>query len=156
MFKTKTFRDKIALSGVTVLFIGVSLLIFTFFTAFGFLSEGLSIFAYEDFARLFGEALAPLIAACIRIMYIGIMGWIGSILTMRGITIINNLPVVETKKVVIASKSKPKQETKEKDKEPAEKLAEEKREPEAVVMLPQPVSTPQPSPQSNSTSRPQQ
>ena len=93
MFKLKTLRDKVALSGMIVLFIGVGLLLFTFFTAFGFLSESLNILGYKDFAALFGEALAPLIAACIRIMYIGVMGWIGSILTIRGITILSNLPL---------------------------------------------------------------
>jgi hypothetical protein len=139
MLKLKTFRDKIALSGITVLFLGVGLLIFTFFTAFGFLSESLSLITYRDLASFFGEALAPLIAACIRIMYIGIMGWIGSILTIRGITIINNLPAVEQRKIVVTSKPKPKPQQKEIEKG----QIKEKREPEAVVVFPEPISTPQ-------------
>jgi len=148
MFKLKTLRDKVALSGMIVLFIGVGLLLFTFFTAFGFLSESLNILGYKDFAALFGEALAPLIAACIRIMYIGVMGWIGSILTIRGITILSNLPAVTpvtAKKVVVAPKSKQKAEAKEK--EHIKKPAEEKSEPETVVVIPQAASAPQPPPQ---------
>ncbi len=88
----KNFRDKIALSGMTVLIIGVALLIFTFISAYGFLTESLTIIASEDLVRTFGEALAPLIATCIRIMYLGVMGWIGSLLTIRGVTIIAHAP----------------------------------------------------------------
>jgi outer membrane biosynthesis protein TonB len=103
----KQFRDKVALSGITVLLIGVALLLFTFVSAYGFLTQGLSIIASEDLVRTFGEALAPLIATCIRIMYLGIMGWIGSLLTIRGITIIAHLP--ETS-VATAQKTEAKQE----------------------------------------------
>lgn len=88
----KNFRDKIALSGITVLAIGVTLLIFTFASAYGFLAQSLSIIASEDLVQTFGEALAPLIGTCIRIMYLGVMGWIGSLLTIRGVTIIAHVP----------------------------------------------------------------
>ncbi|MCK4474345.1 hypothetical protein KAU30_00775 [Candidatus Bathyarchaeota archaeon] len=88
----KKFRDKIALSGVTVLMIGVALLVFTFISAYGFLTQSLTIIASEDLVQTFGEALAPLIASCIRIMYLGVMGWIGSLITIRGVTIIAHVP----------------------------------------------------------------
>jgi hypothetical protein len=88
----ENFRDKIALSGVTILVLGIALLIFTFVSAYGFLTQSLSIIASADLTRTFGEALAPLIATSIRIMYLGIMGWIGSLVTIRGITIIAHLP----------------------------------------------------------------
>lgn len=70
-----------------VLFLGVGLLVFTFFNAYMFLVGGLEIPSLGDIERLeqlFG-VFAPLIETCIRIMYLGIMGWIGSILTVRGI-----------------------------------------------------------------------
>jgi hypothetical protein len=92
----KQFRDKVALSGITVLIIGAALLIFTFISAYGFLTQSLSIITSTDLTQTFGEALAPLIATCIRIMYLGIMGWIGSLLTIRGITIIAHLPETST------------------------------------------------------------
>ena len=35
--------------------------------------------------KIFGEVLGPLILTCIKAIYLGIMGWIGSILTRRGV-----------------------------------------------------------------------
>src|SRR3972149_3027352 len=91
----KNFRDKIALSGVTVLSLGIALLIFTFISAYGFLTESFNIIATQDLVQTFGEALAPLIATCIRIMYLGVMGWIASLITIRGVTLITNSPKLE-------------------------------------------------------------
>jgi hypothetical protein len=95
MFKNINFRDKIAISGVTVLGIGIALLIFTFVSAYGFLSEGWQIISTQDLVQTFGEALGPLIATSIRVMYLGVMGWIGSLITIRGVTIMNNAPKAE-------------------------------------------------------------
>ena len=88
----QTFRAKIAFSGVTVLSIGLALLIFTFASAYSFLSGGLSILSTQDLAQTFGDSLAPLIATSIRVMYLGVMGWIGSLVTIRGVTILANTP----------------------------------------------------------------
>ena len=91
----ETFRSKIAFSGVTVLGIGLTLLILTFASAYGFLSEGLQILSTQDLAQTFGATLAPLIATSIRVMYLGVMGWVGSLITIRGVTIIANTPKTE-------------------------------------------------------------
>ena len=91
----KKFRDKIALSGVTVLCIGVALLIFTFLSAYGFLTTDLSPISTQDLVQTFGEALGPLIAAAIHIMYLGVMGWISSLITIRGVTIITHVHKTE-------------------------------------------------------------
>ncbi len=80
--------DKVEISGLAVLFIGVVLLIFAFFNAYGFLTGQLEIPGSQGIVEAFGEALAPLIVACIRVLYLGIMGWIGSILTIRGIQLL--------------------------------------------------------------------
>jgi hypothetical protein len=88
----KKFRDKIALSGITVLCIGVALLIFTFFSAYGLLTADLSPISTQDLVQTFGEALGPLIAAAIHIMYLGVMGWIASLITIRGVTILTHVP----------------------------------------------------------------
>ena len=88
----KKFRDKIALSGITVLCIGVALLIFTFFSAYGLLTADLSPISTQDLVQTFGEALGPLIAAAIHIMYLGVMGWIASLITIRGVTIVTHVP----------------------------------------------------------------
>jgi len=106
----KKFRDKIALSGITVLGIGVALLIFTFFSAYGFLTADLSPISTQDLVQTFGEALGPLIAAAIHIMYLGVMGWVSSLITIRGVTIITNAPkaaAVQTAQKPQAPQQKP-------------------------------------------------
>jgi len=73
-----------------VLFVGVGLLVFTFLNAYLFLVEKIRLLS-TDLIEAFGEAIGPLIETCIRIMYLGIMGWIGSILTIRGIQLLTQL-----------------------------------------------------------------
>jgi hypothetical protein len=94
-FKNINFRDKIAISGITVLGIGIALLIFTFASAYGFLTDSFQVISTQDLVQSFGEALGPLIATAIRVMYLGVMGWIGSLITIRGVTIIANTPKAE-------------------------------------------------------------
>jgi len=164
----KNFRDKIALSGITVLMIGVALLIGTFVSAYGFLTQSLSIIASQDLVQTFGEALAPLIATCIRIMYLGVMGWIGSLLTIRGVTLIAHTPKIPTaapqkpispqqKPVPLPQKAKAekppegaKPETKPEAKpeaQPEAKPEAKPPEPEIVVIPPEQISQPQPQPE---------
>ena len=71
--------------GIVVLFVGVFLLLFTFFNAYVFLREDVVIVATSGLVDLFGEALGPLIGTCVRVMYLAIMGWISSVLTIRGV-----------------------------------------------------------------------
>lgn len=80
--------ERTELAGLVTLFIGVILLAFTFFSAFGFLSGSISILASADLTELFGNAMGPLVEAIIRILYLGIMGWVGSILTIRGVQLL--------------------------------------------------------------------
>jgi len=156
----KNFRDKIALSGITVLMIGVTLLILTFISAYGFLSQSLSIIASEDMVRTFGEALAPLIATCIHIMYLGIMGWVGSLLTIRGVNIIAHAPqiptavpqqqpTIEQKPQLQPQPQKPKVEKPKAEKPKEEKPKEEVKppEPEFLVIPPETATPPQPQPE---------
>jgi len=74
--------------GIAVLLIGVALLVTTFVDAYLFLTEDVSILPVPNLIAAFGEALAPLIEASIRMMYLGVMGWIGSTITIRGITVL--------------------------------------------------------------------
>ena len=74
-----------------ILFIGIGLLSFTFISAYTFLINDPNITGSSDLVDVFGSALAPLIGASIRIMYLGIMGWIGTGLTARGIQLIIHL-----------------------------------------------------------------
>lgn len=154
----KNFRDKIAFSGITVLAIGVALLIFTFISAYGFLTQNLSIIASEDMVRTFGEALAPLIATCIRIMYLGVMGWVGSLLTIRGVTIIAHAPAMPTAAPPKPNQNQQKQQAQaQKPKvEPQKEAKPESKpsEPEVVVIPPEQVPQPQPQPEKNSSAQP--
>jgi hypothetical protein len=148
----KTFRDRITLSGITVLMIGVTLLIFTFVSAYGFLTQSLSILTSSDLAATFGATLAPLILTCIRIMYLGVMGWVGSLLTIRGVTIISQArqtPAVLTEEPTMVKETpqpatKPKAEilqaeAKESETKPEPKAEAKPYEPEIVVLTPEKV-----------------
>jgi hypothetical protein len=92
----KNLRDKIALCGATVLSIGVALLIFTFVSAYIFLTQSPRIATSADTSQTFADTLPPLIATCIRIMYLGMMGWAASLMTIRGVTIITHNPQTST------------------------------------------------------------
>ena len=83
--------DKAEISGYVVLIVGVALLVFTFINAYLFLIGVLSISIVDWVAEL-GELLGPLVETCIRVMYLGIMGWIGALLTKRGIDFLSKLP----------------------------------------------------------------
>ena len=110
----KNFRDKVALSGITVLMIGVALLIFTFISAYSFLTKNLEIVTSQDLMQAFGKTLAPLIATCIHVMYLGVMGWIGSLLTIRGVTLIVHAPDTQMKTSGVQQQESVKQNIREK------------------------------------------
>jgi hypothetical protein len=147
----KTLRDKMTLSGISVLSIGVTLLVFTFISAYGFLTQSLSIVSSADLVQTFGEALAPLITACIRLMYLGIMGWVASLLTIRGITILTHTPQPPPTIPQQPSNTRPiqrpqAQSQKLKNKKTVEekpKQEEEPKEPEVVTIPPEPITEPQ-------------
>ena len=127
-----SLKGKIAFSGFTVLAIGVGLLIFTFFSAYGFLTAGISPISTQDLIQTFGEALGPLIAASIQVMYLGVMGWIGSLITIRGVTVMTN---VTKEPPVILQKTEPQKTT-----QPQKAILKQKKEkpkvsdPEMIVV----------------------
>jgi len=84
-------KDKAMIIAYATLFTGIVLLAFTFISAFIFLINNPSITGSSDLVDAFGSALAPLIGASIRIMYLGVMGWIGAGLTTRGVQLITQL-----------------------------------------------------------------
>jgi hypothetical protein len=92
-------EDKTMLISYIILFTGIGLLAFTFVSAFIFLSSNTAISASSDLIDVFGSSLAPLIDASIRIMYLGVMGWIGSGLTARGVQLIGQLKRLSAKPV---------------------------------------------------------
>ena len=155
--------DKPEISGLLVLFIGVGLLAFTFLNAYWLLSEDVSILASQDLVAAFGQALAPLIVTVIHIMYLGIMGWIGSLLTLRGIPLLTHpkttitqpaqapaqKPIPQTVEVKpVKKEEKPEAKSKEElQKEPEKKpetgITIEVRPPEETAVSPQKPAQPQ-------------
>ena len=94
-----------------ILFVGIGLLAFTFISAYIFLVNSPSIDGSANLVDVFGSALAPLIGASIRIMYLGIMGWIGAGLTTRGIQLIIQLKRLDAPEAQLGIRSviKPKE-----------------------------------------------
>jgi hypothetical protein len=157
--------DKVEISGFIALSIGIILLAFTFFCAYGFLVGGLSILGSQNIVQTFGQAFAPLIEAIIRILYLGVMGWIGSIPTIRGVQLLKKEKVeaaplpqlsVKEEKNKAAKESKPEaKETKPEKEKPVKaeepkltkveepKEAEAPEKPEEVVEPPS-ISVPTP------------
>jgi energy-coupling factor transporter transmembrane protein EcfT len=88
-------NDKPMIIAYVILFTGIGLLAFTFISAYIFLINNPSITESSDLADVFGNSLAPLIGASIRIMYLGVMGWIGSGLTTRGVQLVTHLKRLE-------------------------------------------------------------
>ncbi len=84
-------KDNALIVGYATLLTGIGLLAFTFVSAFLFLIANSSITPSSDLIDSFGSALAPLIGASIRIMYLGVMGWIGCSLTARGVQLVTQL-----------------------------------------------------------------
>ncbi len=134
----KNFKEKITVSGITVLGIGVALLIFTFFSAYGLLTTDLSPISTQDLVQSFGEALGPLIAAAIHTMYLGVMGWISSLITIRGVTIITHTTKSDSTLTKASQKpqQKPQQKLKKEPNKPKSKRKKETQhsEPEMIVV----------------------
>ena len=93
------------LVGAIVLIIGTVLLVFTFVSAYMFLMRDFTISESDSLPKLFGSALAPLIEACIHIIYFGVMGWIGAMLTTRGIRLMLDAPKAKEEASAPASQS---------------------------------------------------
>ena len=145
----KKFRDRIALSGVTVLSIGVALLVFTFFSAYGLLTAGLSPISTQDLVQTFGESLGPLIAAAIHIMYLGVMGWVSSLITIRGVAIVTHVPQPPQKPQQQIPQTQQSQPNKGKATS-KKKIETEPKEPEMVVI---PLEEMEPQPRTKKTSK---
>ena len=145
--------DKPEISGLLVLFIGVGLLAFTFLNAYWLLSEDISILASQDLVSAFGQALAPLVVTVIHIMYLGIMGWVGSLLTLRGIPLLTH-PKTAIAQPIQATALKPTPQVTEV--KPAKKEEEPEREKIAKPQQPEkPEAKPKEEPQKEPEEKPE-
>jgi len=85
---SKYLNWSVKVSGFAALGVGMALLVVTFMAAYGFLQGMLGIQLSGDLMMAFGDALAPLIETCIRAIFLGLMGWTGSIISRRGVQIL--------------------------------------------------------------------
>ena len=72
--------QKSGLMGIIVTAIGVAVLLFTFYLAFK-LYQSYIHFTITDFTT----TLSQILVAAIQAMFLGIMGWISSIILLRGV-----------------------------------------------------------------------
>ena len=89
-------KDNALTIAYVILITGIVLLAFTFVSAYIFLVNNQPITASADLIDTFGDSLAPLIDASIRIMFLGVMGWISAILTSRGVQLLTQLKRLAT------------------------------------------------------------
>jgi hypothetical protein len=89
--KVQVMKDNTLTIAYVTLLVGIALLVFTFISAYIFLINNQPITGSSNIVDTFGDALAPLIGASIRIMFLGVMGWVSSILTARGVQLIAQL-----------------------------------------------------------------
>jgi len=77
--------DKAELVAYVIIAVGLLLLVLTFVMAYLMLTSVVNIMTSQDLSKALGEIFGPITEAVIKIMFLGIMGWVGSIATMRGI-----------------------------------------------------------------------
>jgi len=89
--------DLAKMAGLGLLAVGIGLILFTFSCAYNeFRSIGPLVFS-GSIPEVLTQALGPLIEACIKAMFLGIMGWAGVVLTSRGIQLLRAPPEEETR-----------------------------------------------------------
>jgi hypothetical protein len=80
--------EKTELFTYLFLVLGIILLIFTFFMAYVLLIAKLDLSTGLNLSEALGEILGPIAESLIKVLYLGVMGWVGSILTIRGIQLL--------------------------------------------------------------------
>ena len=84
-------------SGITILLTGTALLLITFVIACSHLQGDINVLPVPSLMSSFGEAFSPLIEAAIRVLYLGVMGWIASTVTAKGITVLLQAKLLDKK-----------------------------------------------------------
>jgi len=72
------------LLGLALLAVGLVLLVFTFYTAYTVFTHYRDAMVTNDL----GTSMGTLLFAAIQALFLGLMGWVGSILMIRGIDMI--------------------------------------------------------------------
>jgi hypothetical protein len=92
--------ERAELTAYILIATGLLLLILTFIIAYLMLISVISIATSDDLSKALGITLGHIAEAAVRIMFLGIMGWTGSIATMRGIQLYRELkPPVQLQQI---------------------------------------------------------
>jgi len=91
-------------SGITILLTGTALLLITFIIASIHLQGDINVLPVPSLMSSFGEALSPLIEAAIRVLYLGVMGWIASTVTAKGLTVLLQAKLLDKNSLPKATK----------------------------------------------------
>ena len=75
-------------SGLGILIIGITLLLFTFIISCAHLYGKIDVSPSPSLLASFGEALSPLIQGAIRFLYLGLMVWMASVVTKKGLILV--------------------------------------------------------------------
>jgi hypothetical protein len=75
-------------SGTTILILGIVLLLLTFIITAIHLNGEINVIQVPSFFTYFGEFLSPFIEAGIRVLYLGLMGWISLSVIVKGIRLL--------------------------------------------------------------------
>jgi hypothetical protein len=86
-------------SGIAILLVGIALLLTTFIIACIHLHGDIKVLPVPSLMASFGEAFSPLVEAAIRVLYLGLMGWIASKVTAKGITTLLRAKLLDKKAV---------------------------------------------------------
>ena len=82
-------------SAIIILLTGILLMLLTFILACVHLYGDINVLPVPSFLASFGEALSPLIDAAIRVLYLGVMGWIASIVIAKGLALVLHTRIQE-------------------------------------------------------------
>lgn len=85
-------------SGFIMLFLGAGLLTVTFMLAMLNLYGNIATIFGGGLTEILGASFGLLLNACVRAIYLGIMGWVGSIITARGVALLKGDGSAETEK----------------------------------------------------------
>jgi hypothetical protein len=93
-------------SGITILLVGIALLFVTFVVACIHLYGDINVLPVPSLMSSFGEGLSPLIEAATRVLYLGLMGWIASIVIAKGVTALLRAKLLDKKTASKSHKSR--------------------------------------------------
>lgn len=89
--------EKAELMAYITIIIGLILLVLTFIIAYLMLISVANIAASQELSEAIANIMGPIAEAVIRIMFLGIMGWAGSIITIRGIQLYRESKALQVK-----------------------------------------------------------